>query len=116
MHVSISKHLARGGNTHIVTSEDSQVEGQQLQRDDAQDALQAVHTVRHFDGAARVFDGLVVIFVTNHNGTALWIKRGSNVTQISVTKSLKTHPPPQLTFASLKATSVLRLLRALMSC
>lgn len=47
------------------------MEGQQLQWDDAQDALQAVHTVRHFDGAAGVLDGLVVIFVTDHNRPAL---------------------------------------------
>lgn len=47
------------------------MEGQQLQRDDAQDALQAVHTVRHFDGAAGVFDCLVIVFVTDHDGAAL---------------------------------------------
>lgn len=47
------------------------MEGQQLQRDDAQDALQAVHTVRHFDGAAAVLDGLVIVFVIDHDGAAL---------------------------------------------
>lgn len=47
------------------------MEGQQLQRDDAQDALQAVHTVRHFDVAAGVLDGLVIVFVTDYNGAAL---------------------------------------------
>ncbi len=47
------------------------MEGQQLQRDDAQDALQAVHTVRYFDGAAGVLDGLVIVFVTDHNGATL---------------------------------------------
>ena len=47
------------------------MEGQQLQRDDTQDALQAVHTVRHFDSAAGVLDGLIIIFVTDHNRTAL---------------------------------------------
>lgn len=57
--------------TYVETSEDSQVEGQQLQRDDTQDALQAVHTVRHFDGAAGVLDGLVIVFVTDHDGAAL---------------------------------------------
>lgn len=62
---------ARRDSTYVVTSEDSQVEGQQLQRDDAQDALQAVHTVRHFDGAAGVLYGLVIVFVTDHNGAAL---------------------------------------------
>lgn len=50
------------------------MEGQQLQRDDAQDALQAVHTVRHFDGAARVLDGLMIVFVTDHDGASLQIK------------------------------------------
>lgn len=47
------------------------MEGQQLQRDDAQDALQAVHAVRHFDGAAGVLDGLVVVFVADHDGATL---------------------------------------------
>lgn len=47
------------------------MEGQQLQRDDAQDALQAVHAVRHFDGVARVLDGLVILFVTDDDGAAL---------------------------------------------
>ena len=47
------------------------MEGQQLQRDDAQDALQAVHTVRHFYGAAGVLDGLIIVFVADHNGPPL---------------------------------------------
>ena len=47
------------------------MEGQQLQGDDAEDALQAVHAVRHIDGAARVLDGLVVVLVTDDNGPAL---------------------------------------------
>lgn len=54
------------------------MEGQQLQWDDAQDALQAVYTVRHFDGAAGVLDGLVVIFVTDYNRAAL---AGKNLLQ-----------------------------------
>lgn len=64
-----------GSGTYVVTSEDSQMEGQQLQGYDAQDALQAVHAVRHFDGAARVFDGFMVISVTNQDGTTLQIKQ-----------------------------------------
>lgn len=47
------------------------MEGQQLQRDYAQDALQAIHTVRHFDGAAGALDGLIIIFVTDHDGASL---------------------------------------------
>ena len=47
------------------------MEGQQLQRDDAQDALQAVHTVRHFDGAAGALGGLVIVVVADHDGAAL---------------------------------------------
>lgn len=50
------------------------MEGEQLQRDDAQDALQAVHAVRHFDGAARVLRRLVIVFVADHDGAALEIK------------------------------------------
>lgn len=45
--------------------------GKQLQWDDAQDALQAVHTVRHFDGAAGVLSRLVIVFFTDHDGAAL---------------------------------------------
>lgn len=47
------------------------MEGQQLQGDDAKDALETVNTVRHFDSAAGALDGLVIIFVTDHNRTAL---------------------------------------------
>lgn len=64
-----------GWSTYVVTSEDSQVKGKQLERDDAQDALQAVHTVRHIDGAARVLGSLEIVFVTDHDGAALWIKQ-----------------------------------------
>ena len=55
------------------------MEGQQLQRYDAQDALQAVHTVRHVDGAAGVLDGLVIIFVADHNRTALYGKKYNKI-------------------------------------
>lgn len=58
-------------STYVKTSEDRQVEGQQLQRDDAQDALQTVHTVRHLNVAAGALDGLVIIFVADHNRAAL---------------------------------------------
>lgn len=66
-----SRQRPRVWHTYVEASEDGQVEGQQLQRDDAQDTLQAVHTVRHFDGAARVLDGLMIVFVTNHDGASL---------------------------------------------
>ena len=58
-------------STHVKAPEHSQVEGEQLQGDDTQNALQTVHTVRHFDGAARALGSLVVIFVTDHDGSAL---------------------------------------------
>lgn len=51
------------------------MEGQQLQGDDAQDALQAVHAVRYFDGAAGVSDGLLVVFVADDDGTPLQKER-----------------------------------------
>lgn len=57
------------------------MEGQQLQWDNAQDALQAVHTLRHFDGAGRIFDGFVVIFVTDQNGPTLEINTGLKTTK-----------------------------------
>lgn len=57
--------------SYIVSSEHSQVERQQLERDDTEDPLQAVHTVRHFDIAARVLYGLVVVLVADHYGTTL---------------------------------------------
>lgn len=70
-----SRQNWRVWDTHVVASEDSQVEGQQLQWDDAQDALQAVHAVRHFDGVARVLDGLVIFFVADHDGASLPINK-----------------------------------------
>lgn len=51
------------------------MEGEQLQGDDAQDALQAVHAVGHPDGVARVLDGLVILLVADHDGAPLPIKR-----------------------------------------
>lgn len=54
------------------------MEGEQLQRDDAQDALQAVHAVRHFDAVARVLDGLVILFVADDDGAPLPIKHTSS--------------------------------------
>lgn len=47
------------------------MEGQQLQWDDAKDPLQAVDTVGHIDGAAGVLYGLVIIFITDHDGPTL---------------------------------------------
>lgn len=71
-HVSLYSH--RLGQVpwaiHVKAPEHSQVEREQLQGDDTQDALQTVHTVRHFDGAARALGGLVVILVTDHDGSA----------------------------------------------
>lgn len=57
--------------SYIISSEDGQVEGQQLEWDDAEDPLQAVHAVRHFNSTARVLYGLVVVLVTDHYGTTL---------------------------------------------
>lgn len=47
------------------------MEGQELQWDDTEDALQAVHTVGHVDGVAGVLDGLVIVFVADHDGPTL---------------------------------------------
>lgn len=47
------------------------MEGQQLQWDDTEDPLQAVDTVGHIDGAAGVLYGLVIIFITDHDGPTL---------------------------------------------
>lgn len=60
-----------GRGTYVVASENSQVEGQELQWDDTQDSLQAVHTVGHIDGVAGVLDGLVIVFVADHDGPTL---------------------------------------------
>lgn len=61
----------KGHSSYVIASEDSKVEGQKLQRDDTQDALQAVDTVRHFDGTAGVLYGLIIIFIADYNGAAL---------------------------------------------
>lgn len=65
----------KGHGSYVIASEDSKVEGQKLQRDDTQDALQAVDTVRHFDGTAGVLDGLIIIFIADYYGTALKKKK-----------------------------------------
>lgn len=53
------------------------MEGQQLQGDDAQDALQAVYALRYFDGATGVSDGLLVVFVADDDGTPLQMEQDS---------------------------------------
>ena len=62
----------RGGVTDVEAAQHGQVEGQQLQGDDAEDALETVHTVGHLDGAARVLHSLVVVLVTDDDGPALF--------------------------------------------
>lgn len=66
------------------------MEGQQLQWDDAQDALQAVHTVRHFDIAAGVLDSLVIVFVTDHDRAALQVKQSQLSVSMILVPNLKT--------------------------
>ena len=52
---------------HIAASEDSQVIGQQLHGDHGEDALQNIHSFRHFDVAIRETHRLLVIFFADND-------------------------------------------------
>lgn len=65
--------------SYIVSSEHSQVEGQQLERDDTEDPLQTVHTVRHFNSTARVLCGLIVVLIADHYRTTLKAQQDTTI-------------------------------------
>ncbi len=55
----------------IVSSQDGQVEGQELQGDDTKDALQTVHSLRQLNGLVGILSHLRVVLATKDNGPAL---------------------------------------------
>ena len=71
---------------YVIAPHHGQVEGQQLQGDDAQDALQAVHRVRQLDGLVGVLHDVLVVPATQDDGPALQEEE----------RSVKTHVPARL--------------------
>ena len=57
--------------TYVISSQDSQVEGQELQRDDAEDALQTVHSMWQLDGLVGILRHVRVVLATKDDGPTL---------------------------------------------
>lgn len=57
--------------TYVISSQDGQVEGQELQGDDAEDALQTVHCVWQLDGVVGILLHVRVVLATKDDGPTL---------------------------------------------
>lgn len=57
--------------TYVISSQDGQMEGQELQGDDAEDALQTVHSVRQLDGLVGILTHVGVILAAEDDWPAL---------------------------------------------
>lgn len=69
--------------THIVASQHSQMESQQLQGDHTENALQAVHWVGHLDCPFCVLNGLGILLITDHD----WAPLGRKPHADTITRS-----------------------------
>lgn len=73
--VSSSFHSYRlgqiSGEVNVISSEHSQVEGQQLQRNHTQDALEAVHGGRQLDRLIRKLGTFSIVLGAQYNGATL---------------------------------------------
>lgn len=96
-------------NTYIISSEDSQVKWHKLQRDDAEDTLQAVHSLRQFDGLVGILSQLSVILATDDDGPTL-MKTDIERTRILTSVCLSTHFCCTWDFQNLVFVSVCRTL------
>lgn len=57
--------------TYVKSSQDGQVEGQELEGDDSEDALQTVDSLRQLDGLVGILSHLRVILATKDDGPTL---------------------------------------------
>lgn len=58
--------------THIKSPEYSNVEGEQLQWDDREDALYAVHCARHRDAAVGALQSVLIVALADDDWATLW--------------------------------------------
>lgn len=70
--------------TYVISSQDGQVERQELQGDDAQDALQTVHSVWQLDGLVGILSHLRVVLATQDDGPTLVARTLTLVSQFNV--------------------------------
>lgn len=68
---------------YIKSSQNGQVEGHELQGDDTEDALQAVHNMWQLDGLVGVLSHLRVVLATNDDGPPLMERATSKSINIS---------------------------------
>lgn len=73
------------------------MEGQELQRDDAEDALQTVHSMWQLDGLVGVLSHLRVVLATNDDGPTL-MERASRAGPLTS----GSRPSPFVTFIALR--------------
>ena len=57
--------------TYVKSSQDGQVEGQELQGDDSEDALQTVDSLRQLDGLVGILSHLRVVLATEDDRPTL---------------------------------------------
>ena len=79
---------------YVVSAQHGQVEGQQLQRDDAEDALQAVHRVRQLDRLVGVLHDVLVVTATQDDGAPLRRRRGGALDPSANQHRVRAGAPP----------------------
>lgn len=67
--------------THIKSPEYSNVEGEQLQWDDGEDALYAVHCARHRDASVGALQGVLIVALADDDWATLWWGSGKDSKQ-----------------------------------
>ena len=65
------KSVKTVSTTYVKSSQDGQVEGQELQGDDSEDALQTVDSLRQLDGLVGILSHLRVVLATEDDGPTL---------------------------------------------
>lgn len=70
--------------TYVISSQDGQVERQELQGDDTEDALQTVHSMWQLDGLVGILSHLRVVLATQDDGPTLMARTFTLVRQFNV--------------------------------
>lgn len=70
--------------TYVISSQDGQVERQELQGNDTEDALQTVHGLWQLDGLVGVLSHLRVVLATQDDGPTLIARTLTLVSQFNV--------------------------------
>ena len=66
---------ARGGESHVKSSQCRNVKGKQLEWNNGQDSLETVHSRRNLQATERVFPDILVSLFPNNDGSPLQLAR-----------------------------------------